>query len=129
MGVWFPINKSLWTSSYAVFTGGAALISLGVCYWLIDVEGDRRWTTPFVIFGTNPIIAYFCSSLAAKALEFMLVSRPDGSRIPAKRFVLEEILLPVASPEAASLLYALANLLVWLAVTAVLYRKRIFIKV
>ena len=25
---WFPINKSLWTSSYVLYTGGLALIFL-----------------------------------------------------------------------------------------------------
>ena len=26
---WFPINKNLWTSSYVLFTAGAALVILG----------------------------------------------------------------------------------------------------
>jgi predicted acyltransferase len=129
MGLRFPINKSLWTSSFAVFTAGAALISLGFCYWLIDIEGYNRWTTAFVVFGTNPIIAYFCSSLGAKALEFILVSLPDGSKVTLRHFVFEEMLRRLATPKTASLLYALATMLVWLAATALLYRKRIFIKV
>jgi predicted acyltransferase len=129
MGLWFPINKALWSSSYAVFTGGAALISFGVCYWLIDIEGYRRWTPPFVIFGTNPIIAYFCSSLAGKALELMLVTMPDGANIPVKRYLFEEVFLRLASPETASLLFAFVNLLLWLGLTAILYRNRVFIKV
>ncbi|HLE63428.1 MAG TPA: DUF5009 domain-containing protein, partial [Pyrinomonadaceae bacterium] len=39
----FPINKSLWTSSYAVFTAGMALQLLGFCYWLIDIKNYRGW--------------------------------------------------------------------------------------
>ena len=40
---WFPINKNLWTSSYVLFTAGAALVVLAPLYWVIDVRGHRRW--------------------------------------------------------------------------------------
>ncbi|MGI9035084.1 MAG: acyltransferase family protein, partial [Pyrinomonadaceae bacterium] len=40
---WFPINKSLWTSSYVVYMAGLALCFLGFCYWLIDIKGYRKW--------------------------------------------------------------------------------------
>ncbi len=32
----FPINKQLWTSTYVIFSAGAALLLLGICYWLIE---------------------------------------------------------------------------------------------
>ena len=35
----FPINKNLWTSSYAWFTGGAGAFGLAACYWIVDVQG------------------------------------------------------------------------------------------
>ena len=37
----FPINKSLWTSSYVLFTGGLAAIVLAACSWWSD-ETVRR---------------------------------------------------------------------------------------
>jgi len=129
MSLWFPLNKSLWSSSYAVYTAGVAMISLGACYWLVDIEGIRRWSTPFVIYGTNPIIAYFGSSLVAKALELMLVRAPDGANMPVKRFIYEELFLRVGDPAMASLLYALVTVGVWLGVTSILYRRGIFVKV
>src|SRR5215470_10523268 len=55
---WFPINKSLWTSSYVFFTSGLALQFLAFCYWLIDIKGYKTWTKPFVIFGVNAIILF-----------------------------------------------------------------------
>src|SRR5437773_6995567 len=54
----FPINKSLWSSSYVLFTSGVALNVLALCYWLIDIQRYQRWAKPFVIYGTNPIVAY-----------------------------------------------------------------------
>ena len=48
----FPINKSIWTSSYVVFTAGMACYVLAMTYWAID-----RWATPFLVFRTNSIAA------------------------------------------------------------------------
>jgi len=50
MDVWLPINKKLWTSSYAVFMAGMAMNCFGVCYWLVDVQGWRKWAKPFAIY-------------------------------------------------------------------------------
>ena len=129
MNVWFPINKNLWTSSYAVFTGGAALISLGLCYWLVDLKGYRRWATPFVIFGTNAISAYALSTLMTKALALWTVTRPDGRQVMLKTYIFEVYFLPLAARRQASILYALAFVTLWLALMSILYRKRIFIKI
>ena len=37
-GIWFPINKSIWSSSYVLWTGGWALLVLAGCYWLIEIK-------------------------------------------------------------------------------------------
>src|SRR6185295_4400351 len=39
MSLVLPINKNLWTSSYAVFMAGWAMALLAVFHWLIDVRG------------------------------------------------------------------------------------------
>ena len=129
MHFWFPINKNLWTSSYVMFTGGAALISLGLCYWLVDLKGYKRWATPFVIFGTNAIAAYALSTLMTKALALWTVSRPGGKQVMLKTYLFERYFLPLATHRQASLLYSLAFVTLWLALMSILYRKRIFIKI
>lgn len=129
MDQWFPINKNLWTSSYVVLTTGMALNFLGMCYWLIDIEGFQRWAKPFVIYGSNPILAYVLSSLLAKVLLLARLTLPDGSKIHLRKYIFDTFFLPVASPINASLLYAVAYVLLWLGITAILYRKRIFITV
>src|SRR4051794_32248194 len=50
----FPINKNLWTSSFALFSGGVAAQALAVCHWLVDVRGWRGCTRPLAVFGRNP---------------------------------------------------------------------------
>ena len=37
----FPINKNLWTSSFALFSAGLAAQALALCHWIVDVRGWR----------------------------------------------------------------------------------------
>jgi predicted acyltransferase len=125
----FPINKNIWTSSYAVFTAGAASVLLGLCYWAIDVRGWRGWTKPFVILGSNAITLFVVSGLLAKTLGIIRVAGADGAPISVGRYAYVSYFAPLASPKNASLLYAVANLLVLFALLAWLYRRRIFLRV
>jgi predicted acyltransferase len=49
--------------------------------------------------------------------------------VDLQSFVYENLLASWASPKGASLVFAICIVLVWLGVAAILYRKRIFIKV
>ena len=40
----FPINKNLWTSSYVLYTSGLASMTLGACYYWIDVLDKSKGT-------------------------------------------------------------------------------------
>jgi predicted acyltransferase len=114
--VWFPINKSLWSSSFVIFTAGAACLLLGACYWLTDIRGVRL--TPLVILGTNALALYVASSLLATTLELR-----GGQHIYQSWFA------PLGSPRNTSLLFALAHLAVLFALLAWMYRRRIFLRV
>lgn len=127
--IWFPINKNLWSPSYTVFTAGIAYCCLSVCYWLIDVRGYRRWCIPFVIYGTNAITVYVLSSILARSLYLLTLSQPDGSKIRLSTYIFERLFASWASPFNASLFYALTHVLIWLVFAAILYKKKIFIKI
>ncbi len=90
---WLPLNKHLWTSSYAVFSGGLALAGLALCLGL--VEGRRAvWAPPFEALGRRALAAYVLAGLAyGILLKFQL-----GASLFA----------PWLSAPAASLTYALA---------------------
>jgi predicted acyltransferase len=124
----FPINKALWTSSFVVFTAGIALQWFGVFTWLIEVQGRRRWATPFVIFGRNAIAAYVLSGLGARLLGALTVARPDGARVSVHQY-LYDTLGRFATPVQASLIHAVAYVLVWLAVMSLLSWRKIYIRV
>lgn len=126
---WFPINKNLWTSSYAIFTGGMALLFLAVCFWMVEVKGLRRPLLPFVIFGMNPIAVFVLSGLVARVMTIYKMARPDGTSISLKAYLYETLFASWAGPWKGSLLFALAYTGVWLVPMALLYRRRIFIKI
>ncbi|HEX7485220.1 MAG TPA: heparan-alpha-glucosaminide N-acetyltransferase domain-containing protein [Vicinamibacterales bacterium] len=125
----FPINKNLWTSSYAWFTGGAGAVGLAGCYWIIDVKGWRWWTKPFVVLGVNAIALFVLAGLSAKILLLVKVGDGAGKRISLYTFTYRSWYEPFASPMNASLLFAMSYLVLLYAVLWVMYRRRIFLKV
>jgi predicted acyltransferase len=57
-GVWSPIIKRLWTSSFVLFSGGLCYLLLAAFYLVIDVWRFRKWAFVFVVIGMNAIAAY-----------------------------------------------------------------------
>jgi predicted acyltransferase len=124
--LWFPINKKLWTSSYVIFTAGLALVCLAACYWIVDAKRHRGWWTKLVlVFGTNAIAAYFFSEVVAKLMESIRLA--SGGTI--QEFLYQRLFEPLAIPANASLLYALVYLAFCWVAMALLYRKRLFLKI
>jgi predicted acyltransferase len=122
---WFPINKPLWTSSYAVFTAGAALLALAACYWAIEIRRWRWWTAPFAVLGVNALAVFFLSTLLARILTWIQVAG-IGGRPRALHAVLFDVLFaPWAAPPLASLAWAAANVLFWLGAMWPLFRRNI----
>jgi predicted acyltransferase len=126
---WFPINKSLWTSSYVFFTAGLALQFLALCYWLIDIKGYKRWTKPFVIFGVNAISLFVGTGIMARLMGLIKVSRPDGTQQSLQGLVYNNAFASWLPPNRASLAFAISFILLWLFFMWLLYRKNIIIKV
>jgi predicted acyltransferase len=125
----FPINKSLWTGSYVLFTGGMAAAALATCTWLIDVLGITRWTTPFVWYGVNPMIAFLGSGAMARLLgSIITIPGPQGS-IPLQRVIYDRVFSVWLEPRNASLLYAVTFVILWAAILGVLHRRRLFFRI
>jgi predicted acyltransferase len=127
-GLVFPINKPIWTSSYAVFTAGAGALLLAACYWIIDVRHVKRWAHPFVVLGVNAIALFVLSGLIARTLGVIRVSSDEGT-VSLKTLVYQSVFVPLAAPVNASLLFALANLVLLYGVLWVMYRRGVFLKV
>ena len=63
-----PINKKLWTSSFALLTVGLDCILLAVIVYLIDFLGLKKSTHFFLITGKNPLLIYLLSELGVTVM-------------------------------------------------------------
>lgn len=121
----FPINKQLWTSSYVLYTGGLGLNVLGVCYYFIDVKKVQTGVMPFVMFGMNPIAAYFASGIVADTIGTIQIGEES-----LKSWIFNTIFVPVfPDPMMASLVAALVGVFLFYIPVWILYKKNIFVKV
>ncbi len=121
----FPINKSLWTSSFVLVTSGWATIILLIIYYLSDVK--QKLNVPlFIYVGTNAITIYFLSSFISKI--FYLVNINKQHNIHS--FLYENLYSNlIYNDKLASLVYAITIAGLYILLGYILFKKRIFIKV
>lgn len=124
----FPINKSLWTSSFVLYAGGLATLILAFCYWIIDIQKYNRFTKPFVVYGVNAITVYFLSGLLLRTIRMFSVKGADGSEMNVQAWLYSG-LTPHFSPINASLVWAVSYVIFWMIILWIMYNKKIFIKV
>jgi heparan-alpha-glucosaminide N-acetyltransferase len=108
-----PLVKSLWTPSWALFTGGVTIFVLAALYELCDLRKHRTWTMPFAILGMNAILLY---TFAASYRWWFLA-------LPTKLFGIDLATGPYGPMQASVGFLAM----LW-AVAFVLYRFRIFVR-
>lgn len=124
----FPINKSLWTSSYALFTAGAAALVLGALHaWLDDGRASRtaaRLSEPWSAMGRNALLLFVVSGLVAKSMILWRVTAGSGETMSLQRWIYLAAFAPLAAPKLASLLFALANLAALYALLEWLHRRQ-----
>ncbi len=125
----FPINKSIWTSSYVVFGAGMACVSLATIMWIVDVQGWKRWTKPFVIYGMNPMVAFVGSGVMARCIYSIFTVNYHGQTIPLETGIYQALFASWLDPVNASLAFAITFVLFWFGILYALYRKQIFFKV
>ncbi len=126
----FPINKALWTSSYVVFTAGMGCATLATSMWVIDLHRVTRWTKPFVIYGVNPIVAFWGAGAMARLI-YSVIKVPCGgeAKVALQKCVYDSAYASWLPDKLASLAFAVTFVLVWLGILSILYRRRIFLKV
>jgi predicted acyltransferase len=101
LSIWVPINKQLWTSTFAVTMAGLAATGLACAIWLVDDRPPvRPWLRPLEIFGLNAIAAYLISRL--------VVNVPKVHVLGTSLY--NDVLARIASPPNASLLFAMVVL-------------------
>lgn len=100
-----PLNKHIWTSSFALFTGGLALAGLGGC--LLAIEGQTAaWARPFEALGKRALMVYLLAGMLYGIQEFISVTMPGGGRGDVKLWLTAHLFEPWMTAKAASLTYA-----------------------
>jgi predicted acyltransferase len=127
-GLTFPINKSLWTSSYVLFTSGLASMLLACCYWIVDVRQHHAFARPFVVMGVNALVLFVVSGWLVKTLLLVRVSERNGQSVTLYRWIHAHLFEPLAPPRIASLMFAVAALLALYTILEVMYRRRWFVR-
>jgi predicted acyltransferase len=125
----FPINKSIWTGSYVVFTAGLACVVLATIMWLVDVQQWRWWTKPFVIYGMNPMVAFVGSAVMARLIYSIIKVNVDGRSVALQSAIYQTAFASWLAPMNASLAFALAFVTFWFGVLALLHRRGVYLKV
>jgi predicted acyltransferase len=127
----FPINKNLWTSSYVLLTSGMAAIALAAGHWLIDERETPASAAirPFVVLGRNALVLFVLSGWLVKTLIWIKVGGQSESRISLYNWIYQHIFAPLAAPKNASLLFAVAALVILYSILEVLHRRRWYLRV
>ncbi len=116
-----PLNKKVWTSSFALVTSGIACLAFVGLYWIIDNKKKTGWTAFFRVFGMNSLFLY-CVAWVMSSLMGLPVA---GCGLCPRIFSFFEPLLGAAL---ASLVYSLIFVaIVWL-VAKLMDKLKIYVK-
>jgi len=126
---YFPINQNLWTSAFALFTGGFALLALAACYWIVDVRRWRFWTSPFLVFGMNAILAYALAALVSEISTDFEFRNARGHLRTLHGWLYGRFFVPHFSPVNASLAFAILFVLLTFALLWPFYRGKVFLRI
>ena len=125
-GIWdwfFPINKNLWSSSFVMYTSGAAALTLASCMFIVDILHYNKWTRIGRIFGANAIAVYVIAGMIPRSI---MNFKPGGYAL-SEWFMNGFMKLGIES-RMASLIYALTFTMICYIPAYFLYKRKIFIK-
>ncbi len=105
----FPIIKHIWSSSMVLWSGGWCFLLLALFYLIMEIGGIAKWAFPFIIIGSNAIIAYIGAPFLKEGILWLL-----GDKTPL--FVIKHI-VPLT-----------VLVITWL-ILYFLYRKKWFLRV
>ncbi|WDE07555.1 DUF5009 domain-containing protein [Thalassomonas viridans] len=110
----FPVNKTLWTSSFVLVTCGYSLLLLCLFYAVIDVLKIQKWGKFFAVIGANALLIYLATSLVNWHYSVQSLFGGILNAVPSNWQLLLQLVFML--------------LLQWL-LLLFLYRQKIFVKV
>lgn len=126
--LWLPINKMLWTSSFSLFMAGLDFVIFAIFLWFVDGLGYKRVVKPLVILGMNAITIYLASEFLAEAFDSTHWSS-GGHTVTLHDWLYGNLFAGLASPLNASLLWAIAFVLLMYLLAYGMYRRGWFVRI
>jgi len=130
---WFPLNKKMWTSSYVLVAAGWSLVAFTVIYWAIEYHGwcrkgwSRGLVWPWLVFGSNAIVAYMVSELLGSAIElFHFTSQGETTNLLI--YADQHVFTHIPDPGWRAFAYSVSYTFVCFIPVWILYRNKIFLK-
>lgn len=123
-----PINKKIWSPTYALVTCGLASSFLALLIWIIDVKGYRRWTLFFEAFGVNPLFMYVLGGVLSILFNTIQLPWDEGS-ISIHTLIYKHWLTPLCGEMFGSFLYAVIFIIMTWSIGYQLYKRKIYIKI
>jgi predicted acyltransferase len=124
LGLSFPVNENIWSSSFVLVTGGFACLVFASMYFVFDVLPYSKYSKIGVIFGVNAISAYVLGDVLA----LIFYSFNIGGNTLNMHFFNYFTSLGMI-PELTSWIYALLFVSIVSIPCWMLYKKGIIIKV
>ncbi|UOB16798.1 acyltransferase family protein [Abyssalbus ytuae] len=124
-GIFYPVNKALWSSTFVLITSGCGTLILAILYYFMDSK-NYNFGKIIKSVGSNAIIIYFLSSILSKA--FYMIKVDDSRSLHGWLF--ENLFVyDVITAKLSSFLYALVVVSFYTLLAFILEKKKIFIKV
>jgi predicted acyltransferase len=112
-GLQFPVIKKIWTSSYVLVAGGLSSLFLAAFYQMIEIWQWRKWCTPFLWIGMNPITIYLaCNLLPLEDLVALILGGPVKAALGVW----------------GNFVFAVAGVSLTLALAKFLYQRKVFLR-
>lgn len=118
-GVWFPVIKGIWTSSFVLVAGGFSAILLGLFHQIIDGWGRSTWASVFMWIGASAITLYLINMVIG--FERIAVRLVGGD--------FSQALDRYLSQGAGRFVAHAVGLMLAVALAHFLYRRKIFLRV
>ena len=123
----FPINKRLWTSSFALFSGGVSGLGLAAAAVLVRSPLARRLMTPLNVLGANAILAFGVATLLSRVSGFAWL-REAGAAVTPQTWGDHLMLRLIPRPHLASLASAVGMLVLITLAIWPLHRRGIHLR-
>jgi predicted acyltransferase len=131
--LWLPLNKKMWTSSYVLVAAGFSLLVLALAYWAVEQlgvgKGKANWAVyPWLVFGSNAIVAYMFSEIVPDGLEHIQFTA-DGKHTNVIAWLYSHVYAHIPDPGWSTFAYSVTVALVCFIPVWILYRRKLFLKV